>query len=97
MEYRFPTARADNHIVGYEISELSAGRELISALLDNIAAGRFLPTDERDDCRFCDFRTCCRVSTTRSETTSPLAAWARNLAPVPDEYRVVSEIRQRFR
>ena len=97
MEYRFPTARADNTIVGYEISELGAGRELISALLDNVAAGRFLPTDDRDDCRFCDFRTCCRVAISKNETTSPLANWARNLAPVPDEYRAVSEIRQRFR
>lgn len=97
MEYRFPTARADNTIVGYEISELGAARELISALLDNVAAGRFLPTDERDDCKFCDFRTCCRVATGKTETTSPLANWARNLAPVPDEYRAVSDIRQRFR
>ena len=97
MEYRFPTARADNTIVGYETSELGAGREVISALLDNVAAGRFLPTDDREDCRFCDFRTCCRVATLRNETVSPLANWARNLAPVPDEYRAVSEIRQRFR
>jgi ATP-dependent helicase/nuclease subunit B len=97
MEYRFPTARADNTIVGYEISELGAGREVISALLDNVAAGRFLPTDDRDDCRFCDFRTCCRVATVKNETVSPLAGWARNLAPVPDEYRAVSDIRQRFR
>ncbi len=97
MEYRFPTSRADNTIVGYDISELGAGREVISALLDNIAAGRFLPTDDRDDCRFCDFRTCCRVATIKSETSSPLANWARNLAPVPDEYRAVSDIRQRFR
>ena len=97
MEYRFPTARADNTIVGYDIAELSAGRELVSALLDNIAAGRFLPTDDRDDCKYCDFRTCCRVTASKNETTSPLAAWARGLAPVPDDYRAVSEIRSRFK
>jgi ATP-dependent helicase/nuclease subunit B len=97
MEYRFPTARADNTIVGYDIPGLAAGRELISALLDNVAAGRFLPTDDRDDCRFCDFRTCCRVATIKNETVSPPANWARNLAPVPDEYRAVADIRNRFK
>jgi hypothetical protein len=97
MEYRFPTARADNAIVDYDVATLDAGRELISALLDNVAAGRFLPTDERADCTFCDFRTCCRVATVKNETVSPMAAWARNLAPVPDEYKAVSDIRHRFR
>ena len=97
MEYRFPTARADGAIVPYDIASLSAGRELVAALLDNIAAGRFLPTDERGDCTFCDFRTACRVSTTKTETNSPLANWARNLAPMPDEYRPLVQIRERFR
>jgi RecB family exonuclease len=97
MEYRFPTARADNAIVDYDVASLNAGREVISALLDNVAAGRFLPTDERSDCMFCDFRTCCRVSTVKNETVSPMAAWARNLAPVPDEYKAITDIRQRFR
>ena len=97
MEYRFPTARADGAIVSYDIAALSAGRELIAALLDNIAAGRFLPTDERADCTFCDFKTACRVATTKTETNSPLATWARNLAPMPDEYRPLVQIRERFR
>ena len=97
MEYRFPTARADNAIVDYDVASLTAGRDLISALLDNAAAGRFLPTDERADCTWCDFRTCCRVATVKNETVSPMAAWARNLAPVPDEYKAVSDIRSRFR
>ena len=97
MEYRFPTARADGAIVSYDIEGLHAGRELVAALLDNIAAGRFLPTDERSDCTFCDFRVACRVVATKNETNSPLANWARNLAPTPDEYRPLVEIRDRFR
>ncbi|HEY0672914.1 MAG TPA: PD-(D/E)XK nuclease family protein [Longimicrobiales bacterium] len=97
MEYRFPTARADNAIVDYDVANLTAGREVISALLDNVAAGRFLPTDDRHDCTFCDFQTCCRVTKTRNETHSPLAAWANNLAPMPDEYRAIHDIRGRFR
>jgi RecB family exonuclease len=97
MAYRFPTARADGAIVPFDIAGLAAGRELLSALLDNVAAGRFLPTDNSTDCTFCDFRTACRVTTSKSETASPLANWARNLAPVPDEYRPLVEIRNRFR
>ena len=97
MEYRFPTARADGASVQYDIASLSAGRDLIDALLDNVAAGRFLPTDERSDCTFCDFRSCCRVTSTKTETNSPMAAWARNLAPIPDEYRPLVDLRGRFR
>ena len=96
MEYRFPTARSDNQIVPFETSALTAGAQLIDALLDNVAAGRFLPTDDRDACTFCDFGECCRVARVKNETVSPLAAWARSLAPVPDEYRTILEIRQRF-
>ncbi|MGQ0815271.1 MAG: PD-(D/E)XK nuclease family protein [Gemmatimonadota bacterium] len=97
MEYRFPTARADGIAVPFEVAALAAGRELVDALLDNVAAGRFLPTDDRFDCSYCDFRTCCRVTTTRSDTISPLAAWARNLAPILDEYRPIVELKGRFK
>ena len=97
MEYRFPTARADATTVPYESAALAAGGELITAMLDNVAAGRFMPTDERSDCSYCDFRTCCRVTTLRNDTASPLAAWARGLAPIPDQYRPLVELRSRFR
>lgn len=97
MEYRFPTARADGSTVAFHASDLTGGRDLINALLDNVAAGRFMPTDERSDCAWCDFRTCCRVTTLKTETISPLAAWARTLAPVPDEYRAIVDLRGRFK
>jgi hypothetical protein len=79
------------------MASLAAGRELISALLDNVAAGRFLPTHQRDDCKFCDFRECCRVRTIKNNTVSPMAAWAETVSPVPDEYRPLLQIRDRFR
>jgi ATP-dependent helicase/nuclease subunit B len=96
MEYRFPTARSDTQVVGFETSSLANGAQLIDALLDNVAAGRFLPTDDRDVCTFCDFADCCRVTRLKNETVSPLAAWARALAPVPDDYKAILELRQRF-
>jgi ATP-dependent helicase/nuclease subunit B len=98
MEYRFPTARAaGDSVVTYDIAELSAGKELISALLDNIAAGRFMPTADDRDCTFCDFRTCCRVAQVKNRMVSPLAAWATNYGPLSDEYRAISELKARFK
>lgn len=97
MEYRFPTARADGQSVPYDSNLLSGGAELVDALLDNVAAGRFLPTDDQNDCTHCDFRDCCRVKTTRTDTFSPMAAWARSLAPIPDEYQPLVQLRARFR
>lgn len=97
MEYRFPTARAEGNHAVFDLIELSGGAELVSALLDNVAAGRFLPTDNANDCTFCDFRDCCRVVTVKSDTVSPLANWARNLSPMPDEYRNLVELKGRFR
>ncbi|HUP89143.1 MAG TPA: PD-(D/E)XK nuclease family protein [Longimicrobiales bacterium] len=97
MEYRFPTAKAEGHAFPFDLGALSGAPELLGAMLDNVAAGRFLPTDDRDDCGYCDFRDCCRVTRGKSETISPPAVWARSLSPVPDEYRVLVELRGRFR
>ncbi len=98
MEYRFPTARAaGDAVVAFNINDLAAGRELISALLDNVAAGRFLPTADDRDCGFCDFRTCCRAAQRKHGASSPLVTWANHLGPLSDEYRAVSDVRGRFR
>ncbi len=98
MEYRFPTARAaGDNVVTYDVADLAAGRDLISALLDNVAAGRFLPTADYKDCTFCDFRTCCRVANRRNNTIAPLAGWASTVGGLSEEYRAVAEIKARFK
>jgi hypothetical protein len=98
MEYRFPTARAaGDAVVPFNVRELSAGRELVSALLDNVAAGRFLPTADDRDCSFCDFRTCCRAAQEKNGAPSPLVKWASNLGSLSDEYRPIGELRARFK
>lgn len=97
MEYRFPTARAEGDHKSFDRGELAGGLELINALLDNVAAGRFLPTDKREDCEYCDFRDCCRVRNTGKAIVSPLSAWASTLAPVPDEYLSMVQLRGRYK
>lgn len=97
MEYRFPTARAEGANAPFDAISLASGGELVSGLLDAISAGRFLPTDDPADCGYCDFRDCCRVTTVKGDTHSPLALWARNLAPVPDAQRALVELKGRFR
>lgn len=98
MEYRFPTAKAEGQNVSFENADLLGGTELVNALLDNVAAGRFLPTDDRNDCAFCDFKDCCRVRTVKNnEIISPLSAWARGLVPVPDDLLAIVQLRGRFK
>lgn len=97
MEYRFPTAKAEAHASPYDAMQLDGGADLVNGLLDHVAAGRFLPTDDRSECTFCDFRDCCRVTTIKNETHSPMANWSRNLSPVPDELRELVELKGRFR
>lgn len=98
MEYRFPTKGAESDSAPFELAALAGGRELIDLLLDNVAAGRFLPTDNADDCTFCDFGECCRVTAARGkQTTSPMAAWARTHGSASGEYAPLVQIRQRFR
>jgi ATP-dependent helicase/nuclease subunit B len=98
MEYRFPTKGAESDSAPYELAALAGGRELIDLLLDNVAAGRFLPTDNPDDCTFCDFGECCRISAAKGkQTISPLAAWARTQGPACAEYAPLVQIRQRFK
>jgi hypothetical protein len=46
-------------------------------MLDGVAAGSFVPTDQEDDCRFCDFAPVCRVRELGfGKLDSPLAAWS---------------------
>jgi hypothetical protein len=46
-------------------------------MLDGVAAGSFVPTDDADDCRFCDFADICRVGQDGwGKVLSPPAEWS---------------------
>lgn len=75
MEYHFPTRKGENQTRGFSADDLIAGPELVARLLDRVAGGHFLPTDDASDCRFCNYQAVCRVSENDFGADSPLADW----------------------
>ena len=86
FEYRFPTERGGNAIVAFDASHLAATRSVVTALVDHVADGRFLPTTDEHDCRYCDYAPICRVSAGDFSAHSPRAAWATEHAVALPEY-----------
>lgn len=89
FEYLFPTAKGRNTVVRYEAAELAAAAPLIDRLLEHTVKGSFIPTNDANDCKYCDFRDACRVETPRFELgqhASPRAAWAKEHAESLREY-----------
>ena len=79
MEYHFPTRKGENERIDFQRADLREGPSLLDHMLDVVAAGHFLPTEQPKDCRFCDFAPVCRVTNDRfGNTASPLADWGKN-------------------
>ena len=78
MEYHFPTWRGQNDVIRYRREEVRRGLGLIDRLLDAVAGGRFLPTEDPSDCRFCDYKPICRHRTEgwKRAWETPMADWA---------------------
>ena len=76
-EYHFPTVRGEHRTVAFNRLERAGVGELLGLMLDGVAAGRFVPTDQADDCRYCDFAEICRVREGGfGKLDSPMADWA---------------------
>lgn len=83
-EYHFPSRRSENHRARYAASDLRDGLGLVTDLLELVAQGWFVPTNQSDDCRFCDFAAACRVDIDPyGKVDSPLAEWSREAAGEP--------------
>ncbi len=77
-EYHFPTRRGENEIHAYRRQDLQPLPDLLGLMLDGVAAGSFVPTDDAGDCRYCDYAEACRVEPGgRGAAESPLAAWSQ--------------------
>ncbi|MDX1623095.1 MAG: PD-(D/E)XK nuclease family protein, partial [Gemmatimonadota bacterium] len=61
MEYHFPTTRGQNERRRYEVGRLREGEAVLDAILDHVAEGTFVASDDEGDCRFCDYKAICRV------------------------------------
>jgi ATP-dependent helicase/nuclease subunit B len=95
-EYHFPTYRGENQRVSYEEKSLRKARAIVNGLLDVVAAGRFYPTDDADDCRFCDYREVCRVRDASAlRTDSALADWSHGARDRLEELWVLRALRGR--
>ncbi|MGH7448586.1 MAG: PD-(D/E)XK nuclease family protein, partial [Longimicrobiales bacterium] len=85
-EYHFPSRRSENHRARYAYADLRDGLGLVTDLLELVSRGWFVPTNQADDCRFCDFAAACRVKVDAyGKVDSPLADWSREVAGDPAE------------
>ena len=76
-QYHFPTRRGQNQTFVYQRDDLAPIIELLDIMLDGVAEGHFVPTNEKDDCKFCDFAPVCRARRVEwGGTVSPLAEWS---------------------
>ena len=76
-EYHFPTRKGNGIIARADRDLLDAAPRIVRTLLDDVAAGRFVPTVDAKDCQYCDFAAICRTRVDDfMKTTSPRAEWA---------------------
>jgi len=59
FRFLFPTAQTQGEDVVFEREKLEKGREVLGLLTDIAGAGCFTPTDDADDCRWCDYTLIC--------------------------------------
>ncbi|MEO7362232.1 MAG: PD-(D/E)XK nuclease family protein, partial [Gemmatimonadaceae bacterium] len=77
-EYHFPTRRGNGIIARADRDLLEAAPRIVRTLLDDVAAGRFVATVDKEDCKYCNYAAICRTSVDDyMKTTSPRAEWAK--------------------
>lgn len=94
VEYHFPTMRGDHQPRAYPASRFADGGRVIGRLLDLVAAGHFVPTDEASDCWYCEYGPICRVRDDGGETHSPPAEWVVGVKPTLEAFRPLDEVRR---
>jgi CRISPR/Cas system-associated exonuclease Cas4 (RecB family) len=77
-EYHFPTRHSQSHRVRYGREQMRDGLAIVVDLLELVRNGWFVPTNDPDDCKYCDYATVCRAGTDPyGRVDSPLAEWSR--------------------
>ena len=94
MVYLFPGRKGRNDRKVFTRKEMEPGGEMVGALLDLVRNGQFLPSEDPDDCRFCDYAAVCRVQEDGRKLNSPPAEWARERLATEPELLPLRRIRQ---
>jgi hypothetical protein len=96
FEYRFPTAKGSGHVTPYTAADLRAGASIVADYVGLIGAGQFIPTNDSSDCKYCDARDICRVSTDDDGwvEVSPRAAWAEEHGEQLEVYQIMRKHRE---
>ena len=93
-EYQFPSRRSENHRLVAGRHTLRAGLDVVDSLLGIVAAGTFHPTNNPDDCRFCEYAVICRAQLDEyDKVSSHMAEWARETKDVA--LKTLRELRRR--
>jgi ATP-dependent helicase/nuclease subunit B len=58
--YFFPGTRSHGARIDWDAATLSSGLEVLERICASIEAGAFLATDDKNDCRYCDYAPICR-------------------------------------
>ncbi len=89
-EYQFPTKRGNGLVARADRELLDLAPRIVRTLLDDVAAGRFVPTVDKKDCQYCNYATICRTSVNDfGQTTSPRAEWAKEQLDTSPHYEGV--------
>jgi ATP-dependent helicase/nuclease subunit B len=94
-EYHCPTVKGEGSRFDYARERLSRWPEILENLFDLIGDGLFLaPPDKEAPCKFCDYRAICRVSERFGKLISPPVEWARNNAPLLEQFEPLLRVRR---
>lgn len=95
FEYLFSTSRGEDQAFPYEREQLERAMPIVASLLDLIAQGLFLATDDPEDCRYCDYGDICRVSPSYDKIESPPAKWSSEHGEALEEYSILRRLREK--
>ena len=57
--YFFPSPRAGGERIQWTTGDLKSGDAVLLQICDAISAGTFIATNEKNDCKFCDYKPIC--------------------------------------
>jgi hypothetical protein len=77
-EFQFPSRRSENYRARFDRQQLREGLGVVAELLGLVERGWFVPTNDTEDCRYCEFGAVCRTSIDGyGKVSSQPAEWSR--------------------